>query len=413
MLARKRIRAFVIVSIAFTVTLVFHQLCRRVQHVFGRRFRPGLAGRRRCVPEPRIGGVGFRGERQIDHRLGQRQFAFGRPKPLIGVPGIKADALRLRIGQPYVFDRHAGDAARQITRIFAALQHPRQPVKRGVGVGPAHRFMQRADQIVMRVARFVVLRGAPTQPFAKANRVQWGRDLPGGDLFDQVQQRPTIAIGHLDQRCARCVGQGQRRGQLGLGAGHQLRQIGRPETFQDQHLRPAQKRRVQLERRVLRGGTDQHNGAVLHMRQKPVLLGFVEAVNFVDEQQRPLPCGPAQARRLEDFSEIGNPRENSADLNELQIGFIGQQARDGGLSHPRWTPEDQRRQGTLGQHHAKRSVRTQNQRLPHDLTNRFWPQPVCQRPRTLGGLVGRCVEQIGHGTTLTANGRGDQPRALV
>ena len=53
-----------------------------------------------------------------------------------------------------------------------------------------------------------------------------------------------------------------------LGAREQLLDRVRIERLEHQHARARQQRGVQLERRVLGGGADQHDGAVLHHRQE-------------------------------------------------------------------------------------------------------------------------------------------------
>ena len=56
-------------------------------------------------------------------------------------------------------------------------------------------------------------------------------------------------------------------------------------------LAAAQQRRVDREERVLRRRPDQDDDAVLDVRQQHVLLGLVEAVDLVEEQDRPLAVG--------------------------------------------------------------------------------------------------------------------------
>ena len=72
------------------------------------------------------------------------------------------------------------------------------------------------------------------------------------------------------------------------------------EAAQDQHLAARQQRGVELEARILGGRADERDGAVLDIGQEAVLLGAVEAVDLVHEQQRLLPGaggGPAPRRR--------------------------------------------------------------------------------------------------------------------
>ena len=60
------------------------------------------------------------------------------------------------IGKSYIFTGENYDAARDETKIFAGVQHFREPVNRAFLVGRAHALDERADCIVMRVARAVV-----------------------------------------------------------------------------------------------------------------------------------------------------------------------------------------------------------------------------------------------------------------
>ena len=60
----------------------------------------------------------------------------------------------------------------------------------------------------------------------------------------------------------------------------------RPESATSEHR--------SARRTVLLGGrTDQDDRAVLDLRQQPVLLCTIEAMDFVDEQQRRLASAPA------------------------------------------------------------------------------------------------------------------------
>src|SRR5918999_1812623 len=56
---------------------------------------------------------------------------------------------------------------------------------------------------------------------------------------------------------------------------------------------PAKQRRVHLEVGVLGGGAHQHHEPLLHGRQQRVLLGLVEAMDLVEEEDRPLVGGAA------------------------------------------------------------------------------------------------------------------------
>ena len=135
-----------------------------------------------------------------------RQFALGRAEKIVGVLRGVGDDQRLRIGKPDVLHRHAHDAAREIERILAGIEHAGEIIERGVGIGAAHRFVQRADQIVVAVLRLVVDRRAALHDLLQGGDVE---DLAGAggapNLFGERERGAAVAVGHADQRSARLV----------------------------------------------------------------------------------------------------------------------------------------------------------------------------------------------------------------
>ena len=159
--------------------------------------------------------------------------------------------------------------------------------------------MQRRDDVVMLFAAFVVERHAPLHRRHQGRGIQRLDRLHSGQFFRQIEQIAAIAIGHGAQGRARVIGQLERLAIMRFGALQKFFQRGIVQPAQHQHLGARQQRAVQLEGRVLGGGAHQHDGAVLHHRQKTVLLAAVEAMDFVDEEQRALPhaCGAAAPPR--------------------------------------------------------------------------------------------------------------------
>ena len=88
------------------------------------------------------------------------------------------------------------------------------------------------------------------------------------------------------------VGQRQLAPLTGIGAGKNLLDRRLVEALEGQHARARRKRGVQLEGWVLGGGSDQDDGAVLHMRQKCILLRPVES-----NQNKSKPNSRARATR--------------------------------------------------------------------------------------------------------------------
>jgi hypothetical protein len=74
---------------------------------------------------------------------------------------------------------------------------------------------------------------------------------------------------------------------------------------------------IELEGWVLGGRANERDGAVLHVRQEAVLLGAIEAMDLVDEEQ----CAPAllapELGALEHLAQVLDTGENRGDLFEL------------------------------------------------------------------------------------------------
>ena len=101
-------------------------------------------------------------------------------------------------------DGHAHHAAGDEQRVLAGVEHARQVVERGVGVGAAHAFVQGRDQVVVAVLALVVERRAPLHDLGETAGVQ---NLAGPcrapDLLGERQHGAAVPVGHADQRRAR------------------------------------------------------------------------------------------------------------------------------------------------------------------------------------------------------------------
>ena len=128
-----------------------------------------------------------------------------------------------------------------------------------------------------------------------------------------VEQEAPVAVGRGDQRRARIGGQRQRRSSTASARVEQFAERRRVEPVEDQHLRAAEQRGVELERlgfSVVAPTSDDR--AVLDIGQEAVLLRAVEAVDLVDEQQGARArCAHARAPRRTAFLRSATP-ENTA-----------------------------------------------------------------------------------------------------
>ena len=103
-----------------------------------------------------VNGIGFWRERKIDGGLREREIAFGGAEKIEGVFGGESDGERAGFGEADIFAGHAHQAAREIERFFAGFEHAGEPVESGVGIGIAHGFVERGDEIEVFFAGFVV-----------------------------------------------------------------------------------------------------------------------------------------------------------------------------------------------------------------------------------------------------------------
>ena len=171
--------------------------------------------------------------------------------------------------------------------------------------------------------------------------------------------------------------------------------------MEDQHLRAAEQRGVELEAGVLGRRADQRHRAVLDKGQEAVLLGAVEAVDLVDEQQGSL-AHPGRCPGFgEGLLEVGDAREHRADRGEAHAHRVGEQPGDAGLAGARRPPQDHRGQ-LAGRHHPPDRAFGSGQVLLADhLAERMRAQPVGERRvgrgRVRWSLRQVVGEEVGHG----------------
>ena len=75
-----------------------------------------------------VNGVGFGGEGEIDRGFSEGEMAFGSAEEIEGVLGAERDGKSAGVGKADVFAGHADHAASKVERVFAGLDHTREPV---------------------------------------------------------------------------------------------------------------------------------------------------------------------------------------------------------------------------------------------------------------------------------------------
>jgi len=102
----------------------------------------------------------------------------------------------------------------------------------------------------------------------------------------------------------------------------------------------AQERRDNVETRVMRGAADEADHAGFDVGQQEVLLGFVKAMDLIDDQD-------GLTRRLatrvgEDFAQLRRARKHGVNADDERLGFGGDDLGQGGLAATGRTVEEQR-----------------------------------------------------------------------
>ena len=166
------------------------------------------------------------------------------------------------------------------------------------------------------------------------------------------------------------------------------------ERLQPEEGGAGAQRRVHLEERVLGGGADQHQHALLDAREQRVLLGLVEPVDLVEEQDRaPALLAETAAGLLDHLAHVLDGGVDRAELLEGLAGGVGDEARQGGLPGAGRAPEDHAGETVGLDEGSQRPARRQQVRLADDLVEGPGPQAGGQR-----GLAGQPV----------GGGRGEQ-----
>ena len=161
------------------------------------------------------------------------------------------------------------------------------------------------------------------------------------------------------------------------------------QRLQAPDTHPREQSRVHFEVWVLRRGSDQRDRAVLDVRQEGVLLGLVEAMDLVEEQDGALLVESEAILRL------GNRRPNLHDARhdgrhrrEVGADLGCEQARETGLARPGRSPEHDRGEVAARDAAAERSALTDEVLLADELV---------ERARTHAGgewlLLGRRLEE--------------------
>jgi hypothetical protein len=87
-----------------------------------------------------------------------------------------------------------------------------------------------------------------------------------------------------------------------------------------------------METWVFRGGAHKGDSPVFDIGEKGILLGFVETVDFVDEDDASLVEERLACDVLNDFAQVSNAAEDSRESTKVHVKGTGVKTGKGGLS---------------------------------------------------------------------------------
>ena len=236
----------------------------------------------------------------------------------------------------------------------------------------------------MPVARLVVIRRPLGNRPRKRRRIQRLVSADAGDPFDEIEKRPSVAAGHIDQQTFCFRSQRQRNAEQTFRAHGKHLQILPIQRLEHHDLHSGQQRSIKLERRIFGRRADQNHRPLFDVGQKPVLLRFVETMYFIGEQNSPEASEPSVAGRSEDFLQVCGICVNRADLHEVEFRMLCDQPCYGGFSDARRPPQDHRGQRPGCEHQSDRTVLVKNVGLSQNLSESLRAQLVRKRSQGHG-----------------------------
>ena len=198
---------------------------------------------------------------------------------------------RFGVREADVFAGKNDDTARDEAKVFAGMQHFREPIDRAFLIGRTHALDEGADRVVVRVAGAIVddgllldallghfdgemddrfawrdaLRRVPVFRFGRhGGRRSRERDRRSGEHadFEGVQTFSRVAIADLREMLLRVVVHldamlSETALGIGEGAVDQLLELFDAEWFELEDLRAGDERSVDVEKRIVSGRADQ------------------------------------------------------------------------------------------------------------------------------------------------------------
>ena len=154
------------------------------------------------------------------------------------------------------------------------------------------------------------------------------------------------------------------------------------------HAKPGEQSCIYFKGGVFGGSPEEDERTVFDIREQCVLLGFVEAVDFVHEEQSQLPVeAPALLCFGDGFSKLSDAGVDSGDGLKRATGCMGDEAGEGGFSAAGGAPKDQGGEVTGFDGPPYQFSGAYQVCLSEEFVQVAWAHALCQRGAQVGVLA--------------------------
>ena len=190
-------------------------------------------------------------------------------------------------------------------------------------------------------------------------------------VADLGEELPRVGVEDRGHLAVAAFGIGERAVEKG---GH----VRGREGLELEHERPRREGGVHEHGGVVRRRADQHDRAVLHVGQQHVLLRLVEAVDFVDEEDR-AHAAELVARAVAHLADFGDVGDHARTAHEVAARGLGDHLGERGLAAAGRTEQDDVREAVRLDHAAEQLAGPEDVRLSGDLLERAGTHPRGKR----------------------------------
>lgn len=166
-------------------------------------------------------------------------------------------------------------------------------------------------------------------------------------------------------------------------------------------LSAAEQGGIDFKRWVFGGGADEGEQTAFDVREEGVLLGFVEAVDFVDKENGALTVLEGKPGFGDGFADVFDAGEDGGNGKELGIEALGKDVGEGGFADAGAAPKEHGVGDTAFESGAQRFAGVDEVLLADHIVEGVWAEAFGE------GSGGSLVEEVVHGFRLPEKVTGD------